>query len=298
MAVEHAVDTRRSQLRVTIAGVTTAITSGEPDLVLGVAGPTAHFIDPTATPNIRLQACWSVPEPKAPGEKIFDSGGVWTLFRAGDLLEFHLTSPKFGPLPYKTATFSPDFATGVVHLRRPCFEAGRGLYPLEYPLDELLITNWLALGRGVEVHACGVVDRDGQGYLFSGYSGAGKTTMARQWCDEMGVTVLSDDRIVLRKVGDQIWMHGTPWHGDEPLAARGCAPLSRGFFLHHAARHAISPLTGAHAVAELFARSFPPFYSASGLDFTLALLSDITRLVPFSELAFAPDRSVLDFLRG
>jgi hypothetical protein len=177
-------------------------------------------------------------------------------------------------------------------------DEGRRLYPLEYPLDELLITNWLALGRGAEIHACAVVDEDGQGYLFAGHSGAGKTTMARQWCHEKSVTVLSDDRVVLRKIGDQIWMYGTPWHGDAELASQGCAPLTRGFFLRHAARQEMIPVSGAQAVAKLFACSFPPFFSPGGLDFTLSLLTDVTRLVPFSELGFVPERAVLDFLRA
>jgi hypothetical protein len=292
------VERRCAELSVTIAGITTAITSREPDLDLAVEGSTARFVDAAAEPDIRLQAAWDVPERRSPGEKLFDSGGVWQLFRDGDQLVFHLTSPRFGALPYKTATFSPDFATGVVHLRRACVEEGRRLYPLEYPLDELLITNWLALGRGVEVHACAVVDQGGEGYLFAGHSGAGKTTMARQWCEQAGVTVLSDDRIVLRKIGDQIWMYGTPWHGDEPLASRGCAPLTRGFFLRHASRHELIPVTGAYAVARLFACSFPPFFSATGVDFTVSLLTDITHLVPFCELGFVPDRAVLDFLRA
>src|SRR2546430_13100179 len=34
------------------------------------------------------------------------------------------------------------------------------VWPLEYPADELLITNYLAHhGLGVEVHGCGVIDR-------------------------------------------------------------------------------------------------------------------------------------------
>jgi hypothetical protein len=285
-------------LRVTIAGITTAIASREPDLDLAVEGSTAPFVDAAAEPDIRLQAAWHAPERSNPGEKLFDSGGVWQLFRDGDRLVFNFTSPKFGELPYKTATVSPDFATGLVHLRRSCFAEGRALYPLEYPLDELLITNWLALGRGVEVHACAVVDQAGQGYLFAGHSGAGKTTMARQWCNETGVTVLSDDRVILRKLGDQIWMHGTPWHGDAPLASRECAPLTCGFFLRHDSRHDITRVTGAQAVARLFACSFPPFFSSNGVDFTVSLLADITRLVPFCELGFVPDRSVLDFIRA
>ena len=285
-----------SELRVTIAGITTSILSSEADLTLGATGPLAAFLDPVTTPDITLDVCWDVP-PELRGERLYDSGGVWQLFRDGDRLAFHLHSPRFGDRPYKSASFAPDFTSGTIHLRRHCFDPSRPLYPLEYPLDELLVTNWLALGRGVEVHACAVVDGGGAGYLFVGHSGAGKTTMARQWCEEPGVTVLSDDRVVLRRDAGRIWMHGTPWHGDEPLASHGSAPLARTFFLRHASRNQVDAVSGADAVAGLFACSFPPPFSAAAIDFTLSFLTDVAQAAPVFELGFVPDRHIRDFIR-
>jgi hypothetical protein len=296
-ARERRVARRCAELRVTIAGVTTAIRSREPDLNLGVTGPTLKFVDQAAHPDIRLDVSWAVPPAAGPGPLQFDSGGVWQLHRDIDRLVFRLSSPKFGPLPYKTATMAGDFATGVVHLHRPCFVSGAPLYPLDYPLDELLLTNWLSLGRGVEVHACAVVDRDGRGYLFAGHSRAGKTTMARQWLRQAGVSVLSDDRVVLRKIDDRIWMYGTPWHGDEPLASPERAPLTRGFVLEHGSSNEVAHLGGALAVAKLLARSFPPFWSATGLDVTVALLAEIVERVPFLDFSFVPTRAVCDTVR-
>jgi hypothetical protein len=192
---------------------------------------------------------------------------------------------------------SMDFASGVVQLHRPCFTSRVPLYPLEYPLDELLLTNWLSLGRGVEVHACAVVDHDGCGYLFAGHSGAGKTTMARQWLGGSGVSVLSDDRVVLRKIDDRIWMYGTPWHGDEPLASPARAEVTRGFFLEHAASNQAEAVGGATAVAKLLARSFPPFSSAAGLEATVSLLAEIVQRIPFADFGFVPTPAVRDVVR-
>ncbi len=283
--------------------MTIEIMSREADLDLALRGPHLRFAAAGSVhPDITVEATWEASSGRSAStttlrDKVFDSGGVWQLYREGDLLSFRLSSPKLGPLPYARATFTQDFSRGVVYLRRDCVEAFP-LYPLDYPLDELLITNWLALGRGVEVHACGVVDRHGAGYLFAGYSGAGKTTSARLWCKEKGVKVLSDDRIILRRVGSEVWMHGTPWHGDEPLASPDRAVLRRGFFLHHGATNHAIPVRGAEAVMQLFARSFPPFFSARALEFTLSLLSDISDAVPFSTLAFVPDDALPAFVRS
>ena len=112
-----------------------------------------------------------------------------------------------------------------------------------------------------------------------------------------GVTILSDDRVVLRRDGDDTVMYGTPWHGDEPLVSPARVRLARIFFLRQGRRLELTPLGRADAVARLVASSVPPFYSAAGLDFTLGLLDEVTRSVPCHELSFPPDSTAVDFVR-
>ncbi len=196
-----------------IADLTIALTSEDPALTLPNEGAIAQFLVSDATPDVRVRAAWGELG-EVSGEKLFDSGGLWQLYAAKDSRRFHFTTSILGPIPYKMASFDPEFTTGEVLLHRPYFPNGQTVYPLEYPLDELLILHLLAKGRGVEVHACGVVDPAGQGYLFAGQSDAGKTTIARLWQKVEGMTVLSDDRIILRNIEGRLWMYGTPWHGE------------------------------------------------------------------------------------
>ena len=187
----------------------------------------------------------------------FDSGGVWTLRRSADELLFEFRSPRFGAAPYKIARFRSDFSTGEVVLHRQYFPAARRFYPLEYPLDELIFTNLLSRRNGVELHGCGVVDHD-EGLLFLGFSGAGKSTLARLWRRHPDATILSDDRIILRVGDGRVMMHGTPWHGDEALVAKGPVPLSRLFFLHQGPECAMRPCAGSEAVAAHVCPLFRP----------------------------------------
>jgi hypothetical protein len=143
-----------------------------------------------------------------------------------------------------------------------------------------------------------VRDTDGRGYLFVGQSGAGKTTLARLWLAKKEGLILSDDRVVLRRDEEGLWMHGTPWHGEEPLASPERARLSAIFFLEQAGRHGLRPVAGANAVARLFAACFPSFYSAPAIDFTLGFLAAAAQRVPCFELRFAPTGSVVAFVRG
>jgi hypothetical protein len=175
------------------------------------------------------------------------------------------------------------------------------VYSLEYPLDELLLIHLLAGGRGLEVHACGVVDSSGQGYLFAGQSGAGKTTMARLWQKAegvQGVIVLSDDRIILRYLSGRFWIYGTPWHGEAGLASPTRAPLKAIYLLRHGPSNRLVSLRRSDAVARLLACSFPPFYHSRGLDFTLGFLEQLLEAVPGQELSFTPDESVLPLVHS
>jgi len=281
-----------------IAELTIALTSDDSTLALPVGGADTQFLVREAEPDVHVRARWGNLAEVSGGRKLFDSGGLWQLFTANGALRFHFTSSAWGPLPYKVAWFDKDFESGEVLVHRPYFPPGHLVYPLAYPLDELLIIHLLAAGRGVEVHACGVVDASGQGYLFAGQSGAGKTTMARLWQKPEEITVLSDDRIILRYQAGQFWMYGTPWHGEAGLSSPARAPLKGVYLLRHGPSNRLVPLRRSSTAARLVACSFPPFYHSSGLDFTLGFLDQLVEAVPCYELSFTPDERVIALLRS
>ena len=281
-----------------IAELTIALTSDDSTLALPVGGADTQFLVREAEPDVRVRARWGNLAEVSGGRKLFDSGGLWQLFTANGALRFHFTSSAWGPPPYKVAWFDKDFESGEVLVHRPYFPPGHLVYPLGYPLDELLIIHLLAAGRGVEVHACGVVDASGQSYLFAGQSGAGKTTIARLWQKPEEITVLSDDRIILRYQAGQFWMYGTPWHGEAGLSSPARAPLKGVYLLRHGPSNRLVPLRRSSTAARLVACSFPPFYHSSGLDFTLGFLDQLVEAVPCYELSFTPDERVIALLRS
>jgi len=285
------------RLLLRVADITTGLVRGPGGPPLSIDEPTRLFLVDAGPPDVTVDVTWADLSREAGGEPVFDSGSVWQLHRQGGRLVFRFRSAIFGDVPYKTASFDTRLTRGEVRLHQAYFEDRDPVYPLEYPLDELLMIGMLGQGRGVEIHGCGLVDRSGRGFLFVGQSGAGKTTMARLWQREEGVTILSDERVVLRNLDNRIWMYGTPWHGDEPIASPVRVRLSQIFFLRQAAGHALEAVTGAAAAARLFATSFPPFYDRAALDFTLGLLEGVVGAVPCHALSFAPDPTVVEFIR-
>ncbi len=72
--------------------------------------------------------------------------------------------------------------------------------PLEYPLDGLILYYLTVINGDIMIHASGV-NNAGHGYIFSGVSGKGKSTMARIW-ENSGARVIHDDRLILRNTGN------------------------------------------------------------------------------------------------
>lgn len=279
-----------------IADITVVAITTEPDLRLRAEGARNEFPSDGQNPDVTLRVAWSDLSKVGGGEKLFDAGGLWQLYRVNGSRVFRFFSEAFGRCPYKVARFDPDFTAGEVYLHRSVFRSGSHVDPLEYPLDELLIGNLLARGRGSEVHACGVVGPSGKGYLFAGQSGAGKTTLAKLFQRVEGVKVLSDDRIILRSLGGRLWMYGTPWHGEAGLSSPDRAPLVHVFFLQHGHENGLVPQRRAAALERLFACSFPPFYNPEALEFTLGFLERVVRAVPCSEFRFVPDEGAVEFI--
>ena len=228
-------------------------------------------------------------------EKIFDSGSNWAIYRSEGKYVLQDVSLESGSPPDTLVVLEPDFKSGDIYSRD---EFNQNLLPdpLGYPLNQILMIILLSLHKGVLLHACGVEDV-GCGYLFLGNSGHGKSTMARLW-SENHAAVLNDDRIIVREKDGDLWMYGTPWHGDfDELSLKGL-PIRKIFFLRHSEKNSAVPRKGAEAVSMLVTRSFPPLWDQKGMEFTLGFIDELTREVPCYELGFLPDEGVVDLVRN
>lgn len=245
--------------------------------------------------DIEVKIEWVKTLPVRNVEQAFESGATWRLFPVGNDLLFEIASPLLGPDPYKQLFVEKTFRHAELLLNTQALRYSEHVLPVEYPVCELLVTNYLAHhDLGIEVHGCGVIDRDNRGHLFLGHSGAGKSTTARLWETFHDTKILSDDRIILRQHDGELWMYGTPWHGEAAFAFPGKARLNHIFLLEHGTANSFSQLSAGRAVAEIFARSFPPFHSVHCLECTMDFLNCVVDLVPCYDFQFAPDRSAIE----
>jgi hypothetical protein len=277
-----------SRIAMSIGGISFGVRSSG-DLRLALEPALVEFASDNPFCDVEIEAAWTDHLELPSTAPAFESGGLWSAFQEDGGFSFYFQTAYLGNAPYKKAHFDRHFTRGRVLLLKRYFDVELPVYPLEYPLDELLMIHRLSTGPGVEVHGCGVLTGDGLGRLFVGHSGAGKSTTSRLWLNQPGVRVLSDDRIILREAGGHITMHGTPWHGDAGLAAQDSGRLDRIFLLEHGSANEILPLEPSRAVAELFTRTFVPHHSPAGLAHVLRFTEEIARQVPVALFRFVPD---------
>jgi hypothetical protein len=163
--------------------------------------------------------------------------------------------------------------------------------PLPYPLDGLLLYFLFSQGGDIMIHGSGVVS-GGRGWLFTGRSGSGKTTMARIF-DGAGDRVIHDDRLVLRRERSGWVMHNTPvYRNDEPRSAL----LEHLWIIRHGTANVSEPVAGAEAVAMILANCIQQNWNREAAARLAAAADDLAASVKVSRLSFLPEASIRDYL--
>jgi hypothetical protein len=199
---------------------------------------------------------------------------------------------------YATVQSNPDHTHGrFYHPHARAFHLG-GLKSLTLlPTDQILLARLLADRQGLILHAAGMAI-DGQGLLFVGHSGAGKSTMVTLLGD--WGQILCDDRVILRRWPEGFHIHGTWHHGDVPTVSPDSAPLRAILLLEQAPENRLELLSDRGALAGLLPSfAVKPLVTAGWWEKTLDVIALIVREIPVYRLRFEKSgrvRAVLEEL--
>jgi hypothetical protein len=165
--------------------------------------------------------------------------------------------------------------------------AGKEIDPFEYPLDGLILYYLAVIHKDIMIHASGI-NISGKGYLFSGISGKGKSTIAKLW-EDAGAKVIHDDRLILRKTRGDYRMFNTPvYNSDEPTDSI----LNRIYIIENKLVH----LKGASAISLLMANCIQHNWSSGIIASLLDSVSIMCGTIPVFRLFFKPDGSVINYI--
>ena len=261
------------------------------------AGPLSQFAGQGSAADVRVAVRVGIPE-APPAETLrYDSrGGIFDVAEQNGEVVIALRIQ--GEL-HRVARFDPGFHEGEVVIAPGSPYARDVYYPLAYPLDEVIFLHRIAREGGLLLHGCGVVRGQGPALLFTGPSGAGKTTISRLMMRHAGASVLSDDRLVLRPDGlggIRVW--GTPWHGDGELSLPQSATLGAIHVIRHAPAILAEPLTGGTAAASVLSNAFVPAHDRVGASRVLDFAADLVSAVPVIRLGFPKDERVVRYAFG
>lgn len=101
-------------------------------------------------------------------------------------------------------------------------------------------------GGGLLMHSAAVAYR-GQGLLFCGVPGAGKSTQARLWEQVYGAEAINNDQPCIVYEDGKALVSGTPWSGKEPCYKNLCVPARAIVLVEKSNAERIEPVSRAEA---------------------------------------------------
>ncbi|WP_446011509.1 hypothetical protein [Candidatus Electrothrix sp.] len=257
-----------------------------------------HFVRPVGSQGSDVQVCMTSSfnqyKPVA-GDVIFAARylRIQKVGRGIQVLYY-----RMDPQPYVTILVDQQFSRFSF-----CFYCGNeekssgkikkySVYPYRASADALLLQHSFINHQGMLIHAGGGSVR-GKGMVFAGISGAGKSTLTELLSSFPTNRLFSEERLVVRFVGNQWTVWGTPWKGTGNIVRNESAPLSALFFLKQAEKTHVTALTPSQGLHRLLQVASIPWYSAEWTNKGIAVCESLIRDIPMFELAFRPDQTAI-----
>lgn len=259
-------------LTIEIGGLPIRLRAPDPEFWSLLAARYSNFVRPEAPAEMEFELLAAAPGPVSEEEdlQVRCEDGRWLLARGDFRAAFDLHSRR-GHLACVPNPYSVDTLLRVVH--------------------SLL----LASAGGLLMHASGGI-RNGHGFVFSGISGAGKTTMARLAPPD--VRLLTDEISYLRRADGGFRAYGTPFTGELGIQGESIsAPLASVYLIEHGAANRLEALPEAEATRRLMRHVLFFARDADLVADVFATVCELVRRVPVFRLEFLPDSRVWEMIR-
>lgn len=231
----------------------------------------AGFLGEHALPSTEFEVLLQGSAVSAESElKVSKRGSLWRIERGDLAAEWNVASRR-GWIRQQPNPYSIDAALRVVH------------------------TLLLAEEGGFLLHASSVV-RNGRAFLFTGVSGAGKTTISQLAPED--ATLLTDEISYIRRSGDGYHAYGTPFAGSLQKPGENIsAPIAGTFLLDKGRENCVQSIETATAARFLLRNILFFAQDADLVNRVFEAALEFVSRVPVRRLVFAPDKRVWELIR-
>jgi len=259
-------------LTIEIGGLPIRLNTADAEFRQLLAGRYSNFLASKSAPALEFEVESADSGPRAAEENldVRCERGQWLLARNDFRASFDLRTRR-GRLAFVPNPFAVDTLLRVVH--------------------SLL----LAPAGGLLLHASGGI-REGRGFLFSGVSGAGKTTMARVAPPD--VRLLTDEISYVRRTAGGFRVFGTPFSGELGIQGENVsAPLAAIFLIEHGKENRMRLVPEPEAARRLMRNTLFFAREARLVDAVFSTVCELAGRVPVFRLEFRPEPRVWELIR-
>ncbi|MEA1887927.1 MAG: hypothetical protein U9N72_12025 [Bacteroidota bacterium] len=221
------------------------------------------------------------------GMRVKKNDMFWTVYRLGDYILIRTTCPV-----------SKDYKEALLVIRPGekswdiIIDSSKAIIdPMCYPIDGLLLYYLTALNDDIFIHGSGV-SHNGKGYLFTGKSGKGKSTIAQIFRSN-GSEVVHDDRLILRLKDDRVFMYNTPvYEGDIYKKSL----LSTIYIIDHGDRNITARTGHSDALTAVMANCIQHHWDTGIIGRLTGAILKMIKLINVKKLQFVPDSTIVSFI--
>ncbi len=107
---------------------------------------------------------------------------------------------------------------------------------------------------------CSSIAVENKAIMFTAQSGTGKSTHRNLWIKNFGdrVTVINDDKPVIRKIDGKFYVYGTPWRGKESMGNNIRVPAEALCFLSRSEKNYIGEISTSEIIARTLNQTVRP----------------------------------------
>lgn len=187
--------------------------------------------------------------------------------------------------PYAVSCKTPDFEVFVtekeIKEKSALYKPPCTLQAVESMLILSKICNVvLEKYKGFFFHSSSL-ELDGEAYVFSAPSGTGKSTHTALWRKHFGnrVTMINDDKPIIRKTDNGFFIYGTPWMGKSGIGNNIKAPVKAVFILQRGKENSAVRVKVGDVFKQIFSATVVPHDKAK-MSELLTLLDEFFMSVP------------------